>query len=49
MQYYKDGFRGGSPDRKAAAENRRDRSANAPLPKKVDVLIAGTGGRGGGC
>ena len=46
MQYYKDGFRGGSPDRKAAAENRRDRSAHAPLPKKVDVLIAGTGPAG---
>jgi phenol 2-monooxygenase (NADPH) len=46
MQFYVDGFRGGDPDRKNAAPNRRDRSAHAPLPDKVDVLIAGTGPAG---
>ncbi|MEC3860955.1 FAD-dependent monooxygenase [Mesobacterium sp. TK19101] len=46
MQYYKDGFRGGNPDIKTAAPNRRDRSPNAPLPEKVDVLIVGTGPAG---
>lgn len=46
MQYYGNGFRGGNPDRKTAAPNRRDRTANAPLPDKVDVLIAGTGPAG---
>lgn len=46
MQYYVDGFRGGSPDIKNAAANRRDRAAHAPLPDKVDVLIAGTGPAG---
>jgi phenol 2-monooxygenase len=46
MQYYVDGFRGGDPDRKNAAPERRDRSAHAPLPEKVDVLIVGTGPAG---
>ncbi|WP_300514751.1 FAD-dependent monooxygenase [Aliiroseovarius sp.] len=46
MQFYKDGFRGGDPDIKAAAPNRRERTAHAPLPDKVDVLIAGTGPAG---
>lgn len=46
MQYYVDGFRGGDPDIKNAAPNRRDRSPNAPLPEKVDVLIVGTGPAG---
>lgn len=46
MQFYKDGFRGGSPDVKQAAPNRRSRGANEPLPEKVDVLIAGTGPAG---
>jgi phenol 2-monooxygenase len=46
MQYYKDGFRGGNPDIKEAAPNRRNRGINEPLPEKVDVLIAGTGPAG---
>jgi phenol 2-monooxygenase len=46
MQYYKDGFRGGNPDIKPAAPNRRNRGVNEPLPEKVDVLIAGTGPAG---
>jgi phenol 2-monooxygenase (NADPH) len=46
MQFYKDGFRGGSPDIKQAAPDRRNRGANEPLPDKVDVLIAGTGPAG---
>lgn len=46
MQFYKDGFRGGNPDIKDAAPNRRDRTENAPLPEKVDVLIVGTGPAG---
>ena len=46
MQFYKDGFRGGSPDIKPAAPNRRNRGINEPLPEKVDVLIAGTGPAG---
>ncbi|MGB0748329.1 MAG: FAD-dependent monooxygenase [Magnetospiraceae bacterium] len=46
MQFYKDGFRGGNPDIKNAAPNRRDRGECAPLPEKVDVLIAGTGPAG---
>ncbi|MCB1419900.1 MAG: 3-hydroxybenzoate 4-monooxygenase, partial [Notoacmeibacter sp.] len=46
MQYYDEGFRGGDPDLKNAAPNRRDRSRHAPLPEKVDVLIAGTGPAG---
>lgn len=46
MQYYKNGFRGGNPDIKNAAPNRRERSENAPLPEKVDVLIVGTGPAG---
>lgn len=46
MQYYEDGFRGGNPDRKNAAPNRREFAPNAILPEKVDVLIAGTGPAG---
>ena len=46
MQFYKNGFRGGSPDIKEAAPNRRHRGINEPLPEKVDVLIAGTGPAG---
>ncbi|SFL40887.1 FAD-dependent monooxygenase [Shimia aestuarii] len=46
MQYYVDGFRGGDPDRKTAAPGVRDRDPFAPLPEKVDVLIAGTGPAG---
>ena len=46
MQYYKNGFRGGNPDLKQAAANRRNRGANEPLPEKVDVLISGTGPAG---
>ena len=43
MQFYKNGFRGGSPDIKPAAPHRRNRGINEPLPEKVDVLISGTG------
>ena len=46
MQFYKDGFRGGSPDVKQAAPRRRNRGVNEPLPEQVDVLIAGTGPAG---
>ncbi|MFN7711080.1 MAG: FAD-dependent monooxygenase [Curvibacter sp.] len=46
MQFYKHGFRGGNPDVKPAAPNRRNRGANEPLPEQVDVLIAGTGPAG---
>ncbi len=46
MQFYRDGFRGGNPDIKQAAPNRRNRGVNEPLPEKVDVLIAGTGPAG---
>jgi phenol 2-monooxygenase (NADPH) len=46
MQFYKDGFRGGNPDVKPAAPNRRNRGVNEPLPNEVDVLIAGTGPAG---
>jgi phenol 2-monooxygenase len=46
MQYYVDGFRGGNPDQKEAAANRRDHGPHASLPDKVDVLIAGTGPAG---
>lgn len=46
MQFYKDGFRGGNPDVKQAAPNRRNRGVNEPLPEQVDVLIAGTGPAG---
>lgn len=46
MQFYKNGFRGGNPDVKQAAPNRRNRGVNEPLPEKVDVLIAGTGPAG---
>ncbi len=46
MQFYVDGFRGGNPDIKNAAPGRRDRRENAPMPEKVDVLIAGTGPAG---
>jgi phenol 2-monooxygenase (NADPH) len=46
MQFYRDGFRGGNPDIKQAAQNRRNRGPNEPLPETVDVLIAGTGPAG---
>jgi phenol 2-monooxygenase (NADPH) len=46
MQFYKDGFRGGSPDIKPAAPKRRNRGIHEPLPEKVDVLISGTGPAG---
>jgi len=46
MQFYKNGFRGGSPDIKQAAPNRRNRGTNEPFPEKVDVLISGTGPAG---
>jgi phenol 2-monooxygenase (NADPH) len=46
MQFYKHGFRGGNPDVKQAAPNRRNRGINEPLPEKVDVLISGTGPAG---
>ncbi|MEC9198361.1 MAG: FAD-binding monooxygenase [Pseudomonadota bacterium] len=46
MQFYMDGFRGGDPDIKNAAPNRRDRTPFAPLPEMVDVLIAGCGPAG---
>lgn len=46
MQFYKNGFRGGNPDVKPAAPNRRNRGVNEPLPERVDVLIAGTGPAG---
>jgi phenol 2-monooxygenase len=46
MRYYVDGFRGGNPDIKNAAPGRRDRGEYAPIPDKVDVLIAGTGPAG---
>ncbi|WP_068114164.1 FAD-binding monooxygenase [Tropicimonas marinistellae] len=46
MQYYLDGFRGGNPDIKNAAPERRDRTQFAPLPEKVDVLIVGCGPAG---
>ncbi len=46
MQFYKNGFRGGCPDIKQAAPNRRNRGVNEPLPEAVDVLIAGAGPAG---
>jgi len=46
MQFYLDGFRGGDPDIKDAAQGRRDRGPHAPLPEEVDVLIAGCGPAG---
>ncbi|HCQ65979.1 MAG TPA: 3-hydroxybenzoate 4-monooxygenase, partial [Rhodobacteraceae bacterium] len=46
MQFYMDGFRGGDPDIRNAAPDRRDRAPHALLPDKVDVLIAGTGPAG---
>ncbi len=46
MQFYRDGFRGGNPDVKPAAPNRRNRGTNEPLPERVDVLIAGAGPAG---
>ena len=46
MQFYKNGFRGGNPDVKEAAPNRRTRGINEPLPEMVDVLISGTGPAG---
>lgn len=46
MQFYVDGFRGGDPSIKNAAPRRRDRGPHAPLPERVDVLIAGCGPAG---
>ena len=46
MQFYRDGFRGGNPDVKAPAPNRRNRGSHDALPEKVDVLIAGAGPAG---
>ena len=46
MQFYRDGFRGGSPDVQQAAPNRRNRGTHEPLPDQVDVLIVGTGPAG---
>ncbi len=46
MQFYRDGFRGGDPDIKTPAPGRRFRVPHAPLPEKVDVLIAGCGPAG---
>ncbi len=46
MQFYLDGFRGGDPDIRNAAPNRRDRGPHAPLPREVDVLVAGCGPAG---
>ncbi len=46
MQFYRDGFRGGNPDIKQAAPNRRNRGPHEPLPETVDVLISGTGPAG---
>ena len=46
MKFYRDGFRGGNPDIKQAAPNRRNRGPHEPLPETVDVLIAGTGPAG---
>lgn len=46
MQFYLDGFRGGDPDIRNAAPCRRHRGPHAPLPEKVDVLIAGCGPAG---
>jgi len=36
MQFYLDGFRGGDPDIRDAAPNRRHRGPFAPLPEKVE-------------
>lgn len=46
MQFYKNGFRGGNPDVRQAAPNRRNRGTHEPLPEQVDVLIVGTGPAG---
>lgn len=46
MQFYLDGFKGGDPDIRTAAPNRRDRAPWTPLPDRVDVLIAGCGPAG---
>jgi phenol 2-monooxygenase len=46
MQFYKNGFRGGNPDIKPAAPNRRNRGPNEPMPEQVDVFISGTGPAG---
>ncbi len=46
MQFYKNGFRGGTPDIQEAAPRRRNRGPHEPLPEQVDVLIAGTGPAG---
>ena len=44
MQYHLNGFKPGDPDILAAAPNHR--LPHSPLPKTVDVLIAGTGPAG---
>ncbi|MBB95208.1 MAG: phenol 2-monooxygenase [Rhodobacteraceae bacterium] len=46
MQYYLNGFRGGDPDLQNASASRREYGDFAPLPDKVDVLIAGCGPAG---
>lgn len=46
MQYYLNGFRGGDPDLDDAVPGRREYGGFAPLPDKVDVLIAGCGPAG---
>jgi phenol 2-monooxygenase len=47
MKYYVNGFRPGDPDMKEAALSQRETGVPyRPLPKKVDVLIAGTGPAG---
>lgn len=46
MQFYLDGFKGGDPDIRTAAPNRRDRAPWTAVPDRVDVLIAGCGPAG---
>ncbi|MBN8185898.1 FAD-dependent monooxygenase [Salipiger thiooxidans] len=46
MQYYLNGFRGGDPDLDDAVPGRREYGGFAPLPDRVDVLIAGCGPAG---
>ncbi len=47
MQYHVDGFRPGDPDVHEAAPCRREPAGcHRPLPKRVDVLIVGTGPAG---
>lgn len=44
MQYHRDGFQPGDPDILPVAPGHRH--VGAPLPKTVDVLIAGSGPAG---